>query len=439
MRVLTKKKVEKIKQAIADGTKQTEIAKRFKASRSVVSDIATGRVHKDVEWPGGEPPLPKRAGGQHKSIPDYDPTDKRVMELEAEIVHLTDERNRERQKVKAGAKIAGLFKAVTAEMDQRIKPLEVLPPALDFRRKAQITEHVVMHLSDGHHDAVVRPEEVGGLENYNFPVSCCRAERYVNTVVEWCHDTLAPKFAFPVLWVLAYGDYTSGEIHRACERSYYRNQFKNCLAIGQLHALMYRDLASHFEQVNVLYLAGNHGRRSPKKDYLGAHDNWDYLVGEVARLHCRGMENVSFSIPDAWSANVNINGVGFNVSHGDDVRSNGSIPWYGMVRRQKGLIALGAAAGAQRCRYFVMGHHHASSTLADVDGELLVNGSWVGTDAFAYNSLSGYREPSQWLHGVNPKHGITWRMNCKLRHENEKNGPKRYLIDGGRDVGPLKS
>ena len=106
-----------------------EIAKRFKASRSVVSDIATGRVHKDVEWPGGEPPTPKRAGGQHKAIPDYDPTDKRVLELEAEIVHLTDERNRERQKVKAGAKIAGLFKAVVAEMEQRIKPFAALPLA----------------------------------------------------------------------------------------------------------------------------------------------------------------------------------------------------------------------------------------------------------------------------------------------------------------------
>ena len=72
--------------------------------------------------------------------------------------------------------------------------------------------------------------------------------------------------------------------------------------------------------------------------------------------------------------NVNINGVGFNVSHGDDARSNLGIPWYGMVRRQKGLIALGAAAGAQRCRYFCVGHHHAASTLSDVDGELLVNG-----------------------------------------------------------------
>ena len=56
---------------------QPAIAKRFKISRSLVSDIATGRVHKDVEWPGGERPTPKRAGGQHKDIPDYDPTDKR--------------------------------------------------------------------------------------------------------------------------------------------------------------------------------------------------------------------------------------------------------------------------------------------------------------------------------------------------------------------------
>ena len=83
-----------------------------------------------------------------------------------------------------------------------------------------------MHLSDGHHDQVVRPDEVGGLENYNFPISCARAERYVDTRVEWTTDTLSPKFKFPVLWVLAYGDFTSGEIHKACERSYYRNQFR---------------------------------------------------------------------------------------------------------------------------------------------------------------------------------------------------------------------
>ncbi len=438
MTKLSYKNVAAIKVDLSAGMTQPKIAKKQKVSRSIISDIATGRVHKDVPWPEGEAPCPKQSGGQHKTIPDYDPTDKKVLELEAEVVHLTEERNRERQKVKAGAKIAGLFKAIASEMDVRIKPYAALPPAFDPREKNEISEHCVMHMSDGHHDQVVRPDEVGGLENYNFPVSCARAERYVDTVIEWTKDTLSPKFTFPVLWVLAYGDFTSGEIHKACERSYYRNQFKNCLAIGQLHALMFRDLAAQFQQVNVLYLAGNHGRRTPKKDFLGAHDNWDYLVAEVARLHSRSLSNVSFMIPDSWSANVNINGVGFNISHGDDVRSNGGIPWYGMVRRQKGLIALGAAAGAQRCRYFCVGHHHVASTLSDIDGELLVNGAWVGTDAYAYNSFSGYREPAQWIHGVNAKHGITWRMNVKLRHEAEINGPKRYLIDGGREVGPLK-
>lgn len=438
MRKLNEQRVAELKAKLAEGMTQPNVAELFGVSRSTVSDIATGRIYAGVPWPEGGPPAPKRAGGQRKPIENYDPTNAKIMELESEIVHLTEERNRERARVKASAKIAGLFKAVVAEMESRIKPFEPLPQAVEFRRKAQISEHVVLHLSDCHADQVVRPEEVGGLEEYNFPIACARAERYVDTVVEWCHDTLAPKFCFPVLWLLAYGDFTSGEIHKACERSYYRNQFRNCLAIGQLHALMLRDLAAHFETVNVLYLSGNHGRRTPRKDFGGAHDNFDYLVAEVARLHGHDLGNVNFAIPDAWSANVSINGVGFSVSHGDDVRSSLGIPFYGMVRRQKGLIALGAAAGGQRCRYFVTGHHHTASSLSDVDGELLVNGAWLGTDSFAYNSLAAYKEPTQLLHGVNPKHGVTWRLHVKLRHENEKKGPRRYCIDGGREVGPLR-
>lgn len=435
MKKLSDEQVYAIKKVLIGNTHQSEIAKQFGVSRSTISDIATERIHKDVAWPGS-PPAPKPMGGQHKPIPDYDPTDAKVLELEGEIVHLTDERNRERQRVKAGAKIAGLFKAIVKEMDTRIQPFTALPSIYLPVKKEKIVEDCVMHLSDGHHDMVVRPEAVGGLETYDFPISCVRAERYVDTVLDWTQKTLAPTFMFPTLWILAYGDHTSGEIHRAAERSYYRNQFRNCLAIGQLHALMIRDLAPYFKQVNVLYLAGNHGRRSVKKDYNGALENWDFLVAEVAKLHCKEIGNVNVTIPDSWSANVDINGVGFSISHGDDVKGNLGIPWYGAVRRQKGLIALGAMTG-HRPRYFVMGHHHTLSTLSDIDGEMLVNGSWVGTDPFSYNALAGYREPSQLFHGVNPKYGVSWRLHVKLKVENEKKGPKRYLIDGGREIGPI--
>jgi hypothetical protein len=144
---------------------------------------------------------------------------------------------------------------------------------------------------------------------------------------------------------------------------------------------MIRDLAPNFQNVHVVYLPGNHGRRSMKKDHHGAHDNWDYLIGELARMHCRDLPNVNFLIPDAWSVNLNINGIGCNLSHGDDVKGSLGIPFYGMVRRQKGLIALGAINGAMPLRYFFMGHHHVAATLSDINGELMVNGAWAGTDS----------------------------------------------------------
>lgn len=413
--MLNRTQAAEIRELVATGKSRREVAKIFGVGKTTVCDVVAGRTFKSCE---------------------VDPTDKRVLELEAEVVHLTEERNREKLKVKAGAKIAGLFTAITGEMDQRIKPFSVLP-RLYRPKKKKIIEDCVMHLSDGHHDAVVKPEAVGGLEEYNFPISCARAERYVDTVIDWTQKTLASTFSFPTLWVLAYGDHTSGEIHKASERSYYRNQFRNCLAIGQLHALMFRDLAPYFGQINVLYLAGNHGRRSIKKDYNGALENWDYLVAEIARLHCRNLNNVSFLIPDSWSANIEINGIGFSISHGDDCRSNLGIPFYGLVRKQKGLIALGAAAGGVRPRYFCMGHHHCSAALADVDGELLLNGAWLATDAFAYNALAGYREPCQLLHGVNAKYGVSWRLPVKLKFPSELKGPTRYLIDGGREIGPV--
>jgi len=430
----------KIDLAATAGREQAKIAKKHKVSRSAVSDLFSGRTHKSVAWPEGFEPVPGKKGGQHKPKQDCDPTNERILELESELIHLSDEKNRLASKYKASAKTDGLFKAMVKEMDVRIKPYSALPGVYRPKcKKNAIQEHMVMHLSDGHHDEVVVPEEVGMLERYDFPISCARAERYVDTVIEWTTDTLAPKFCFTDLWVLAYGDHTGGAIHGHTQRSYYRNTFRNCFAIGQLHALMYRDLAPHFDRVHVVYLPGNHGRMTPKKDYNGAHENWDFLIAEVARMHCRDLANMDFLIPNAFSVNLDINGIGFNCSHGDDIKSNGGVPWYGMVRRQKGLIALNSVNGSGApLRYFVAGHHHVAATLADINGEMLINGAWIGTNSYSYNSFSGYREPSQWIHGVNSRHGITWRLNVRLKHEAELAGPKRYKIDGGRDVGPLR-
>lgn len=428
---ITKAKVKKLKADITAGIKQTDLARKYKISRSLVSEIANDRAHKDVPWPEGKP-APKKAGGQRKKIDDHDPTDRRVLELEADLIHLKAERDRARIQARASAKLEGLFKSMTGVLENQIIPMKPLPKA---RRKPikknLITEHAVLHLSDGHHDQVVNPGECGGLETYDFPISCCRAERLVESTIQWTQDTLSSRFRFPVLNVLAYGDFTSGEIHGAAGRSYFRRMMNNAYAIGQLHALMYRDLAPHFDQVNVVYVPGNHGRRTPKKDYHGAQDNWDYLVGLMAKLHCQDIGNVSFLIPDAWSINLDINGVGFNIAHGDDIRSSMGIPWYGLQRRQKRLQALGPLlTGTPRIKYYCVGHFHQKGMVGEQDTEIIMNGPWLATDSFAYNSLAAYSEPFQWLHGVNPKYGITWRMDIRLKDPaREAKGPQHYKIE----------
>ncbi len=393
---------------------QKEIAEKVGRSRSLISDIATNRAY----------PLPTKI--------NHNPTDARILSLEAENVLLKDERNAERKKAVANAKYKGIFQALADRLETSIVQIVPLPKVrskLSKTPKNAITEHCVMHLSDGHHDQVVRPHECGGLENYDFSVSSCRAERYVDTVIKWTQQTMKPHFCFTDLWILAYGDHTSGEIHGHVNRSYFKNQFDNTIAIGKLHALMFRDLAPYFERVHVVYVPGNHGRRSIKKDYHGAHDNWDYLVGRIAELYCKDMDNVDFLIPDAFSATLDINGIGFHIFHGDDITGYLGIPYYGLQRKQQNLRAVGSMQKGPTVRYFCCGHFHKPATIGDLNGELIVNGPWVGSDSYVFNRFAGYTEPSQWLHGVHKDRGISWRLNVQLRNPNERKRPQRYCCD----------
>lgn len=409
--MLAQDTVRDILTALKRGIRQREIAEKFHISRSLVSDIATGRAYKNVP--------------REQTTPEED----RIKSLEAEVIHLREEKKQALKAVKEENRRYGLFQAMVSELEDRIAPLAPRDPQIRSAQSGQIEEHCVLHLSDAHHDEVLEPSQCGGLEHHDFNVSCVRAERLVDTTIQWTQEVLAPRFYFPALTILAYGDFTNGEIHGSAGRSHFKKMMRNCLAIGNLHASMFRDLAAHFNQVNVVYVPGNHGRRTRKKDYHGAHDNWDYLIAEIARLCCSDIGNVDFLIPNSFSVNLDINGIGFSISHGDEVRSHQGIPWYGLQRRQKRLQSLGQLQNGPRTRYHCLGHFHQKAMVGELDGEMIMNGPWIGTSVYAYESLAAYTEPFQWLHGVNSKYGITWRMDVRLRDtERERRGPERYHI-----------
>lgn len=411
MAMLTNDQVSQLKADLeSQNFTQVQLANKYHRSRSTISDVATGRLYKNIV----------------ASTVEYDPTDVRVKKLDTEVVHLRQELNHAKRVAKANLIEGGLFQAILDETKKVISPIPPLKPVKIKRGKGSIDEDLVIHLSDGHHDSVVDPVTNDGIEEYNFNVSCARAEKYVETIIKWSQDSMS-GFRFKNLWVFAYGDHTSGEIHGQKERSHFGNEFRNCIAISQLHALMYRDLAPYFEQVNCIYISGNHGRTTPKKDHYGAWENYDYLIAEQCKAWTADIPNINYLIPNAFSVNVNINGHGFNLSHGDDVRGSLGIPFYGMVKRAKNLLALNSRFETP-VKYFCMGHHHVAATLQEMDGEMIVNGAWLGTDPYAFNTFAGYREPVQWMHGVHKKYGVTSRLPIKMRFSGDTRGPKRYKI-----------
>ena len=208
---------------------QQSIAKKHNVSHGSVSNIKRGMI---------------------KSSKDQaDPTDARVLKLEAQNIALRDENARCKQSYKAAQRKNSIFEAVVDEMNQIIAPIK--PSKLKLhsaRTKKTIQESLVVMLSDEHADQNVLPEQVGGLERYNFRIALRRAEKYVDTIVKFTQNTLS-NYHFKTLYVFAIGDHSSGEIHNAKDHSEYRNAFRNSLVIGQLHSLMLQELAVYFPKI----------------------------------------------------------------------------------------------------------------------------------------------------------------------------------------------
>lgn len=362
-------------------------------------------------------------------IPKANLSDEELSEinvLEGKLNRAHDDIRTLRRQLKVAQKSAVQFDAIVAEVTDLIEPFD--PPPCHWKKlpKGRIRESAVLHMSDGHHDSVIEPHKVQGLERHDFNIAMARGEYLTDTVIEYTQNHL-PNYQFDELWVLAYGDHTQGEIHKSVRYTHFGNMFKNALAIGAFHAQMYRDLSAWFPSIKVIYLSGNHGRRADvaKKDYQQAQDSWDFLIGNIAKTHCASLPNVEFVIPDSFSAVVEIQGKNFCVFHGDDIKGWAGIPWYGIERKTRRLTALNAAHDA-KVDYYCMGHFHAHATQSALKGETFINGSWVGCDPYSFNALDGYNEPMQLLHGVHPKFGATWRLPIKLRFPEDVKGPQRY-------------
>lgn len=351
-----------------------------------------------------------------------------VNQLEGQLLVQRDENRLLKAQLAATQKNETTLKVLAEEVKQLVHPIPPYNEMWKRQAKGPTKESLVLHLSDGHHDSVILPHRVQGLEAHDFNVAMARGEHLVDGLLNFTQNNMA-SHQFETLYILAYGDHTQGEIHGAVHHTHFGNMMRNCLAIGQFHSQMFRDLAAWFPEVKILYLSGNHGRRKEvaKKDYHASWDSWDYLIAETAKSYCSDLYNVEFIIPDSFSAVMEIEGFNFCCFHGDDIKGWMGIPWYGIERKTRRLTAL-TSAHDRKIDYYCLGHFHACATQQCLKGETIINGAWPACDPYSFNALDGYNEPMQMLHGVHEKQGVSWRLPIKLKRPPEEEVPQKYRV-----------
>lgn len=277
-------------------------------------------------------------------------------------------------------------------------------------------EAVGMMLSDCHGDQIVTPEKVMGYENFSYEEFCKRAQQYVDTTLSFCFDNMS-RHVFDELHIFGLGDYVTGEIHGAKEHSKWENAIKNAMGVGEVFALMIQDLSKYFKHIYFYSVPGNHGRRSIKKDYHGAHDNWDYMVAKWAAVRCQNLidaNRLTVNIPDSFGMVVNIYDYNFFLNHGDDMKSNLGTPYYALDRTTRNLQSL-AAIKKQKLDYFLYGHWHRKASAQITSGEWMVNGAFKATDEFLLHAVGAYADPRQKIFGIHPTYGKTWELSVNLK------------------------
>lgn len=342
--------------------------------------------------------------------------------LSRKVVALQEKNNRLNRDLTFSHKDNTILEGLISMLDVYAKPLVPLKRIITTK-KGVTEEEVVLHLSDSHADAIVKPEQVGGMEEYNIDIAHGRAEVLVDSIIKWCFTNLK-NHKFTKLTIFANGDHVEGDIHPGHKDP--REVLPAAIAIGSLHAAMFRDLAQFFDEIFIVYTSGNHGRMTQKKNYEGPRDNWDWLVGMWAKQLCVDLPNVKIEVPDSFSVVVNIQGYNFYVSHGDDVQSWNGIPWYGLQRETQRLSSIHSVNDI-KINYYCYGHFHQQGTMQQQSGEMIMNGAWLATSPFIYTKIKGYSRPSQLLHGVHKKTGMTWRLPVYLCSRGRTYKAKRYI------------
>lgn len=291
------------------------------------------------------------------------------------------------------AKYSAALRQIEAERERAnaIAGLTGLRPAKIPRtaKAGRGSATAVLVLSDWHVEELVRPETVGGLNQFDLSIAdrrigevCSRAAMLIE------HESRLAKIRRIV--VCALGDFISNIIHDDTAELAQLAPLAAIRWAGERLRSVIDMAAGMAEEVQVVTAVGNHGRTTMKPRI--ATEN-DHSFEQHLYLSMQSQEtnkNVVWRVSEGYLNTVDLDGFMLRTHHGHAIKYQGGV----------GGIAVGANKAisqwnrAARADLDVFGHWHQWSWL---NNRYVSNGSLIGHSAYAVRIKAEYERPCQSL------------------------------------------
>ncbi|RMD47571.1 MAG: hypothetical protein D6834_00615 [Aquificota bacterium] len=289
------------------------------------------------------------------------------------------------------------------------------PPIINYQKPKRFLKKsltAVACFSDWHIGEIVVPEHVDGINAFDEQIAAARIELLVEKIIEIVElQRTHSNVDRLIVWLG--GDMVSGLIHEELRKNANLGEIKQVGLAGYLIAQALAELSMNFEEIKVITSVGNHGRLDKKKEAKNPYNSFDYISYQIAALSLQKYKNIKWDISSSMLKYEDIDEWVFVFSHGDEIKSWSSIPWYGMERSfrakqsmflykqtlsdYKGLV--------KPLHYMVVGHFHTGAEIPSGHGKIFINGSIKGIDEYSYKN-GWMSRPSQKLLFIDKKHGV---------------------------------
>jgi hypothetical protein len=351
-------------------------------------DLPHGTVWRDLKAAGA---LEEDWDGSNPAGPD-------PVEVERKKA---EETAKKREHVQAVKELA--FRQFLEQLvEENVRPIPRPParPTRTARGRGAHERHALLTLNDWHFEERVDAAGVLGLNSYDIPTACQRVYRVVNAALDWKRDLEAGgRFRVPKLTVALMGDLLTGTLHGLERHSGAPNIVRAALACGDLVALALADLATEFPEINVVGIAGNHGRlpddrKTPTKDPTRS---WDYLAYQVARRRLSETSGIRWDLPESYGVLFDMAGHLCYAAHGNFIPNQLGVIGYG-VRRFGSTLAGNLSTVGKRLRYCFLGHWHSASSGEFAGLQTFICPSLIGTQEYGFLNGGNVNRPAQMLH-----------------------------------------